>query len=272
MAMQELEAVSATDVEAYRRDGAVALRGKLDLDWIELLREGVERNLAEPGPYAKHYTAEGRPGRFFGDYCNWARIEAYRRFAFESPAARIAGALMGSHRVNLFHEHVLVKEPGTEEPTPWHHDQPYWTVDGDQVCSMWVPLDEVPREAGVEFVAGSHRSGAWYTPRRFVDGAAHPSEEGTPVPDIAAERDRHTLLGWDLAPGDCVVFHALTLHGAPGNASSRRRRAVSMRWTGDDARFVRRDGLMSPPFADVRLAPGSPMDSDTFPVVWRAGG
>ena len=38
-------------------------------------------------------------------------------------------------------------------PTPWHHDQPYWTVDGNQVCSIWLSLDPVPREAAVRFVA-----------------------------------------------------------------------------------------------------------------------
>ena len=32
-----------------------------------------EANLRQPGPYAKHNTPEGNPGRFFGDYCNWRR-------------------------------------------------------------------------------------------------------------------------------------------------------------------------------------------------------
>jgi ectoine hydroxylase-related dioxygenase (phytanoyl-CoA dioxygenase family) len=40
---------------------------------------------------------------------------------------------MRARKINLFHEHVLVKEPGTLEPTPWHHDLPYWTLEGTQV-------------------------------------------------------------------------------------------------------------------------------------------
>ena len=52
----------------------------------------------------------------------------------------------GSKTVRLFHEHVLVKEPGADVPTPWHHDQPYYCVDGRQNVSLWAPLDPVGRE------------------------------------------------------------------------------------------------------------------------------
>lgn len=263
------EAIAENDLAAYKRDGAAVLRGVLDLGWIELLRAGVARNLQEPGRFAHHYTADGKLGLFFGDYCNWQRIEEYRRFVYESPAAEIAARIMGSRKANFFHEHVLVKEAATAERTPWHHDQPYWTVDGDQVCSLWIPLDPVSRETCVEFVAGSHRWGKWFRPKRFVDLADHDTQEGEPVPDIDSHRADYRLLSWTLEPGDCIAFHALTLHGAPGNTSrTRRRRAFAARWTGDDARFARRDGYMSPPFEEVTLRPGAPMDCDTFPVVW----
>ena len=272
MNQEPLHPVTDAEVEAFARDGAVALRRVFDRDWIEILAAGVTRNMAEPGRFAHHYTGEGEPGLFFGDYCNWRRIEEYRRAAFDSPAPMIAARMMRSRKVNLFHEHVLVKEAATADPTPWHHDQPYWTVDGSQVCSMWIPLDPVPRETSVEFVAGSHRWGKWFTPKRFVDLQDHDTGEGEPVPDIDARRDDYTILGWDLEPGDCIVFHGLTLHGAPGNVSSTNRRcAVALRWTGDDARFARRKGYMSPPFEEVTLEPGPPMDCETFPRVWPRG-
>ena len=129
----------------------------------------------------------------------------------------------------------------------------------------------MPRSTCVEYVAGPHRWGKWYTPARFADGNTHAnSDAGTErVPDIDRERDRHTLLGWDLEPGDCIAFHALTLHGAPGNPLDRRRRAFAARYTGDDARYTPRDGFMSPPPPTSGApAPGRPMDSDAFPVVW----
>jgi len=253
--------ISPDAVSAYEQEGVICLRGLFTSSWLELLAAGIERNLGEPGPFAKRYTPVGAPGLFFGDYCNWRQIPEYAAFLFNSPASEAAGQLMQSQRVNLFHEHVLVKEPGTLERTPWHQDQPYYCVDGAQICSIWLPLDPVPQETCPEFVAGSHR---------FVDNRDHPTTEPgfRAVPDVDAERSCYRIHSWDLRPGDCIVFHALTLHGAPGNQLSHRRRAFVSRWTGDDARFVLRSGFMSPPPPPDAPSPGSRMDSPAFPVVW----
>lgn len=261
--------VGEEDIAAFESDGVVALKGALSAQWVARLRDGVDHNLAHPGRYAKFYTPEGADGFFFGDYCNWADNEAYKACVEQSNLAQIAAALMCSTKVNFFHEHVLVKEPNTAERTPWHHDQPYWVVDGWQVCSLWIPLDPVPREVAVEFIAGSHRSGAWYAPKSFATEDDHPGNEGDTIPDIDANRDDYEFRSFATEPGDIVAFHARTVHGAPGNASpATRRRAIAMRFTGDDARFTRRDGYMSPPFEDVTLSPGALMDCETFPVVW----
>lgn len=257
--------VDEATVEAFRRDGAVVLRGLFG-DWIETLRIGVEKNIAEPSPDVRVY--DGGEGRFFGDYCNWNRIPEYRDFVFHSPAAEVARRLMGSRRVRLFHEHVLVKEPGAEVPTPWHHDQPYYCVDGKQNVSLWAPLDPVGRDTVPEFVAGSHAWGRWFRPERFNRTPLFADDGMEPVPDIDAEREKYRILGWDLEPGDAVAFHFMTLHGAPANRSrQRRRRAVSTRWIGDDAVFAARKGVTSPPFRGLALKPGEPMDAPEFPLV-----
>ena len=196
-------------VEAFRRDGAVKLTGVFSPEWIAALRDGVARNMAEPGTYAKGYTAEGKPGAFFGDYCNWRRIPEYEDFLKNSPAPDLAGALTGSDTVVLFHEHVLVKEPATEERTPWHHDQPYYCVEGTQTCSLWIPLDPVPRETCVEFVAGSHAWGKRFMPTKFRGEAYdRADEELEPLPDIEAARDDYSILGWDMEPGDAKTGHS----------------------------------------------------------------
>ena len=275
MTTEVLARVTDQDVEAYQRDGAVCLRGVFARDWVDRVAAGVEKNLAEPSPFAKFYTPKGHPGFFFGDYCNWSRIPDFREFVLDSPAAAIAGRVMRSRTVRIFHDHLLVKEPGTVERTPWHHDLPYYCVDGTQICSIWMPLDPVPRETSIEYVAGSHRWGQWFMPRRFVDQQNYDYEAGAypSVPDIDAERAKYTILGWEMEPGDCVVFHGLTLHGAPGNLSlERRRRAFSTRWLGDDMVYATRPGTTSPPFPELagRLRPGDPMDHELFPVVWRA--
>jgi ectoine hydroxylase-related dioxygenase (phytanoyl-CoA dioxygenase family) len=268
-AILEMATIAPETIAAFHSDGAVLLKGVLR-DWVEPLRQGIEQNLAEPGPYQRIYTPSGGAGRFVGDYCNWARIPAYRKFVFESPAARIAGQLMRSRTVRFFHEHILVKEPETREVTPWHHDQPYYCVDGAQVLSLWMPVDPVARDVCVEFVAGSHRWGRWFRPRKFTGTAYDHEADGLEdMPDISARRSDYRLLSWDLEPGDAIAFHFLTVHGAPGNFSSARRRAIATRWLGDDTVYARRPGETSPPFPglDQRLKPGDRLVAEEFPLV-----
>ena len=75
-------------------------------------------------------------------------------------------------------------------------------------------------------------------------------------------------MSWELAVGDCIAFRGLTVHGAPENLSTHRRRAFSARFTGQDARFVLREGFMSPPPPAVDgPLPGAAMDSKVFPVL-----
>lgn len=252
------DALTPSDIATFRNDGVVCLRGVLSSAWLDRLADGVEENLKSPGPMAVVYTDDGRTGRYFGDYCNWQRIPALRETAFSSPLAAIAGVLIGASRVQLFHEHVLVKEPGTAEVTPWHHDQPYYVAEGEQTASIWVPLDRVEASVCPRFLAGSHLTRELYVPRLFKTGAPFDGSSGRyrPLEDIdeAAERDR--LRFWSLAPGDVLVFHFRTLHNAPANLSRNRRRVVSFRFLGDDVRYVERPHKPSPPYRDMGLDTG----------------
>jgi len=266
-----MTAIDQETVDSFQRDGVVLLNGVFD-GWIDTLRAGVDLNMRDPGPFGRDYLEDGQAGRFFGDYCNWARIDEYREFMFDSPAPAIAAALMQSDSVRIFHEHVLVKEPGTNKITPWHHDQPYYCVDGRQVCSMWIPLDPVAIETCPQFVAGSHDWGRWFLPRKFsgID-YDHDDARLEPMPDIDGRRDDYDIRHWSLQPGDAIAFHFLTVHGAPANlSSSHRRRGFAARWLGDDAVYAKRAGEISPPFPGLeqRLKPGDPLHTEEFPLVY----
>ena len=254
------------DIETFRRDGAVVLR-ELFADHVEALREGVARNMAEPGPHAAENLHEGEEGRFFDDYCNWSRIPPFERAARDPAVAGTAAALMGASRVQLFHDHVLVKEPGTAKPTPWHQDGPYYFVDGRQSVSFWVPLDPV-RDASLRLVRGSHRWEKPVEPRRWLaDTSFYPDPDAyMPVPDPDAEG--MDVVEWEMEPGDAVAFDFRTLHGARGNEGATRRRAFSLRLVGDDATYVERPGPTSPPFPGHGMKPGERLREDWFPMVW----
>lgn len=254
-------------IDTYQQDGVVLIKG-LFADHVETLREGVAANMAEPGPYASENKKEGETGRFFDDYCNWSRIEQFQTVIQDSPAAEVAADLMQSQTVQMFHDHVLVKEPGTSMATPWHQDGPYYFVEGQQTISFWSPLDPV-KQATLRCVAGSHRWEKEVLPTRWVSEEGFFADEGQyiPVPDPDAEGMK--VVEFEMEPGDAVAFNYRTLHGARGNQSTSRRRAFSLRLVGDDVRYVERPGRTSPPFPGHDMEPGQRLREDWFPVLLR---
>jgi ectoine hydroxylase-related dioxygenase (phytanoyl-CoA dioxygenase family) len=258
--------------ESFRRDGACVVRGLLDAAELARLEEAVERNIAEPSERAIAGGGENGSGRFFEDFRNWERITGYEDVIRRSRIGEVAARVMGSSGVRLHHDHLLVKEPGTTIRTPWHQDQPFYDIDGADTVSFWIPLDPVPRESTLEFVAGSHATRTWYMPRGFFDDRPMVFEDGTfaDVPDVEADRGAHCILGWELEPGDAVAFNMLTLHAAGG--ARNRRRAFSVRICGDDVTLAARPHPTSPSFPELEgaLAHGDALDHPLFPVLWSS--
>jgi len=178
---------------------------------------------------------------------------------------------MSSEQVRLFHDHMLVKKTGTKQRTPWHQDQPYYNIEGMQNISFWIPVDPVPLEWTLEFIAGSHQ-GNWYLPRTFLKKEAKWFPEGSlsDPPNIEENLEKYRVLSWELEPGDAVAFHMLTLHAGAGSGALRR--VFSVRLIGDDIRHAPRDWETSPEFPGLsdQLPAGVPMDHELFPVIWPA--
>jgi ectoine hydroxylase-related dioxygenase (phytanoyl-CoA dioxygenase family) len=242
-------------------------------EWVETLRAGLDRNLADPKAYRYPCESlpEGTPGRFFDSYCNWDLIPEYRDFALNSSAASMAGQFMQANTARLFHEHAFLKDPGTQHATPWHQDLPYYCVDGNQTASVYIALDHADKDVAVRFVKGSHASGDLYHPRIFLDGASFNEDDlsMSPVPDIDNNPDDYDILAGALEPGDTIVFNFRTLHGTTDAPLKAQRRAFSTRWLGDDVMYCERAGETSPEYPDINLHHGDSMREDWFPVIWR---
>lgn len=257
-------------IDHFQRDGAVCLRQLLSTEQIEILREGIEHNLASLSSRAKVASRSDDPGYFVEDFCTWKTNPLYQKTIFDTTLASVAAQLMQSQSVRLYHDHLLVKEPGTRQITPWHQDQPYYNVAGMQNCSFWIPVDPVSRESSLEFVAGSHL-GPWLMPRSFMDNQAKWFPEGSlqELPSIEQSRADYPIIGWDIEPGDVVCFHMLALHMARGVDGAQRRRVFSVRFLGDDMRHAPRPWVTSPDFPGLadELADGAAMDHPLFPRI-----
>jgi ectoine hydroxylase-related dioxygenase (phytanoyl-CoA dioxygenase family) len=272
--------ITAQEIADYQRDGAAVLRGVLPFEWIEVMREAVEDILQNPGGASVEYTAKEKKGRYYGDFFVWRRNPVFEAFMKDSPMPEIAAQVMKSAVLNFFYDQLLVKEPNTAEPTPWHQDLSYWPVKGKQVMSIWAPFDSATEESGVVvYVKGSHKWGKLYSPHvfgkdtGFADIYAKAGLE--PLPDIEAERDKHEILCWEMEAGDVLIHHPLTLHYASGNKSPvNRRRGLALRYLGDDAVFDNRPGTfmdnkkMLDTLPPLNLEHGKAFFGDVFPQVW----
>ena len=260
--------ISNSKINEYNENGVIVLRNIINKKWINKLKKGLKKNFEKPSKYKCVYEKNDKKELFYDDYCNWKRILEYKQFIFDSNIALIAKTLLQSKKVNLFHEHVLVKEIGSKKRTPWHQDQSYYCVNGKDNCSFWIPLDEVNKSSSPEFVLGSNKWNKQFLPTKFFghDYTLKDSEFEN-IPNIEKNRKKYKIKNWKVSPGDAVIFNFSTVHGAPENKSKNRRRAFSVRFTGDDATYIKRKGEMSPPFPNIKLKNGDPLDSKTFPVL-----
>ena len=263
--------VTEADVKSFWRDGAVVLRQVFSQHWLDLLAVGVEKTVANPTPYARVQSKPNDPGWFFTDYYMWRHFEEFERVAKQGPGGAIASKLLDSPTIHYFYEGLFLKEPGTERASDWHQDQPYYNVDGKKLCVLWVPLDPVTEETSLQVVKGSHLTGKWYQPTFFAQERTLLGAEDLfePTPDVDASPHDYEILTWALEPGDVIVFHPLCLHGAKGNPTSNRRRALQTVFLGDDCVYGERMREVEPRIEGHDFKPGDRLDVEhVFPRVW----
>ena len=259
--------LSDTDTELYQKQGAILIKN-IFKPWIDLLRDGFEKVLNKPGPHARE-NVTNKEGRFFEDYCNWKRINEFKKFAEESPAAQIVAEATGSKSIQLFHEHIFVKDPGTSKETPWHQDMPYYCVDGNDTGSFWIPLDPITKENSLQVLLGSHKFPKLVRPTKWSNDKPwyKDNDNFMDMPDIT--KMEKNILSSEMNIGDAILFNFKVLHSSSGNTEKIPRRAFSMRFIGDDVKYIERGGETSPPFKGIDLNNGAKMREDWFPVIWR---
>ena len=240
-----------------------------------------KRAWASPAAMANHILREGvevkteQRGHFVSMTGVFRRCEPINELVCNSPVAEIASALMRSTKVYVYDDQVLLKPPQTLEKTAWHQDNGYDHVTGDQLLAVRVPTTKEATDMGpVGYLRGSHRDGVIYRVNYFITGVGSEGDTGAPVPDIDGHEQDFDVEYCLPRPGDVVVHHLRTLHGAGGNRSKiTPRKAITIRYAGDDARFLHRP--FAPPQDVFHLKDGDLLDLDpeNHPLVWpRARG
>ena len=261
--------VPAEAVAVYRRDGVVCLRKVLGEGPVERLREAVDRSADEPGPLGYKIGDPGKPGFFYYDFQMHQRLEGFDWFVHTSGVPRLAGDLMGSPGVTLYYSNLFVKDGGSKVASPWHEDAAYQRIDGEQCLNFWVALDTIPDATTLIFLRASHkRGGPVFSPRHFDPDAGydHPlTWDRAPMPPPHDLEAQFEAVWWALEPGDALVFNHRTIHGAPANTLTTRRRAAALLLIGDAATYNADPGSSDPPFRDDTKTHGDHPAGVVFP-------
>ena len=143
--------ITSEHMRNFSTNGAVLLKGAFS-EFVEDAQNAIEENIENPSWRERTYKPDDGGQAFFQDYVVWDKFDGYRNLVKNSKMASIAAKLMNSNTARIFHDHILVKEPGNSVVTPWHQDQPYYLCEGEQTVSFWVPLDYISRERTIEYI------------------------------------------------------------------------------------------------------------------------
>jgi hypothetical protein len=285
MLNNECRALSTDEIKTFQTDGVVMLPQLFNADWMQLLRDGLEENRQHPTQRARTWYRDEEGRTMFWDSQAWQGVPQYKQFVYDSPAAAIAGQLMQAKEINFFFDAVFVRDPGTPFETPWHQDEPYWSVEGYDTLTIWMPLVPVKAKSALAFVPGSHRSDSVFYQYNFgslnpdgktdVDQSDFTNVGKVDIPDIDADPEAYNVTSWDMQPGDCVAFNSRIIHGGSGQLGKDEGLSVfTSKWVGDDARIKFRECGMDPDHTQVMVAAGlkegDRLGTDLYPKIWTA--
>jgi ectoine hydroxylase-related dioxygenase (phytanoyl-CoA dioxygenase family) len=211
--------IENTEVEKFKKDGAVLIKGEFNDAWIEKLKKGIKKAKVSPSPRFINHTQDKRLPGYYEDFWTWDLHEEFKDFVFNSPTSKIAAELLEAKKVNLVMDNWFFREAGSKSSPPFHHDISYFDFEGS-MCVLWIPLEPVKKEDGIAWVKGSHLWNRLFLRTRFNDGHQVDGEAGIVngkkyelTPNILENKDDYEFLQWDLEVGDCIYFDIRTLHG-----------------------------------------------------------
>jgi ectoine hydroxylase-related dioxygenase (phytanoyl-CoA dioxygenase family) len=258
--------VTEEDRLTYERDGVVVVRKVFDQDWIELLLKEAIQAVDDPNScglipnHGNKYMSRTMPG--------------FRKMIFESPAAQVAGELMGSEEIRFFYDEIFEKSPKSNYSTYWHTDRAGWPVSGDMVPSFWFPLTPVAKEQCLTVLARSQHDETLYWNSTSNSRQMVKPDDRPLFPDFEASKPSgdFEFLSWDMEPGDIMLVHPKVFHYGPP-AGPTRRVAVSVRFFGDDIRWdPRPDCLNLAGIGYDEMVPGHKPAGYLFPLLWSKRG
>ena len=260
----------------YNQDGVVKVPGLVSEAWVERLTNVLTDFLKNDTGERETVNFGHGPGRTTVRWM-WRERDEILQFASESGVAPTIAAIIGTTRLRFWFDNTFIQESGFKgemhSGSPYHSDSSAFPFKGEQNPSVWVALTPVTSEtAPLTCLRGSHRTGLRYRPPTSIH-KKEPLPEGfveQPDWDEAVAAGEWEKISFVMEPGDTLLIHPDTVHGAPPiEDGAAQRIGFTSRWAGDDLRWYLHDYALRIPgidYADV--TEGEPVGGEYFPEVW----
>ena len=257
--------LSPDQIQFFRTNGYIKLKQVLSPELLEYYGTEITNQVIQLNTLKKPMSQRNTYERAFLQITNlWTKSSIVREFVFSKRLARVATELMGTRGVRLYHDQALYKE-ASGGITPWHADQYYWTLSNANTCTVWVPLQQTPREMGpLAFAVGS---------QHFTFGRdlviSDESEEKLQAA-LKQQNFPHEESPFDL--GEVSYHYGWTYHHAGPNTSGTARRVMTVIYMDSDMRLVapqnnaqendRKAWMPDTPVGDI-------IDAPLTPILWH---
>jgi hypothetical protein len=252
-ASYELDPLAITQ---FNRDGYVKLKRVLSPGALALLRLEMEASLR--ADLGDNPQLDFRSGEMM-----WLTNEIFRQFVLSPRIAKIAAQLLSVARVRLYHDNALAKEPGCGR-TPWHYDEDHFPIASKNVCTVWIPLQAIPRHMGpLAFAVGMET----YRLVESVSSSRFDTSYDRAVSDIFTEQGV-VLDDEPFELGEISFHHCRSFHTAGPNNTTDSRMVLAMTYFEDGARVVSAPTMVSGDWRKFMpdVEPGEPIQSRYNPV------
>jgi len=243
-----MSTVTREMIEQYQRDGFVRVPKLLARDEAFAFREAALSASDRLRPMSDSLI--------FNQFVNVWQSDAGMAALTLHPAVRAAAKALAGGALRLWHDQILIKQPGVSKATEFHQDQPYWPhLDSPHPISCWVALGDVTVEAGcMTFLPGS---------QRLVDLPAQDLSNSRSLMQTCPELTWSPRVTVPLQAGDCTFHHGRCAHMATPNISDSPRVAHVIIFMEAGARYSGNGHVVTDPLG---LKVGDALDGTLFPL------
>lgn len=214
--------INLKDVQFYKENGYLLVKGVFNLDEVEEMRIGVDQIVDRAAKTKYDGNAAWQGGDMPAEELKKLVLKGFHDVHYHDAAftkavihpnmAAVLSQIIGPN-VQLHHSKMLVKPPEKGAAFPMHQDYPYFPHEQHSMLAASVHLDNTDLENGcLHVVPGSHLEGPLtHVGMHYLNHKEYPVSMGTACPAQA---------------GDVLFFNYLTIHGSEANRSNRTRRNI----------------------------------------------